>query len=58
LGEIVIVPIDAAKTGAELEWMCLVTNKALLPDTLTGDTKYSVISFLSVNSRRVRMLIR
>jgi hypothetical protein len=57
LGQIVIVPIDAAKTGAELEWMCLVTNKALLPKILTVNTTYSV-SFLSVNSRRVRMLIR
>jgi hypothetical protein len=54
LGQIVIVPIDAAKTGGELEWMCLVTNKALLPHTLAVNTTYSV-SFLSVNSRRVRI---
>jgi hypothetical protein len=56
-GKIVIVPVDAAKTGAELKWRCLVTNKDHLPLSLTGDTKYSV-SFLSVNSRPVRMLIR
>lgn len=42
LGKIVIVPINAEKTGAELKWMCLVTDKKELPLDLCGEgTKWS-----------------